>query len=76
MKKVGILTREENLNNKKILYIPKNIYNKLNGKAQVILIPFDFNTQGKNELLTLYFSFTGSLVSLKLLDNICHNQLI
>lgn len=43
MKRVGILTREENLNNKKILYIPKNIYNKLNGKAQVILIPFDFN---------------------------------
>ena len=36
----------------------------------VTLIPFDFNTQGKNELLTLYFSFTGSLVSLKLLDNI------
>ena len=43
MKRVGILTREENLNNKEILYIPKNIYNKLNGKAQVILIPFDFN---------------------------------
>ena len=43
MKRVGILTREENLNNKEILYIPKNIYNKLNGKVQVILIPFDFN---------------------------------
>lgn len=43
MKRVGILTREENLNNKEILYIPKNIYNKLNGKAQVMLIPFTLN---------------------------------
>ena len=43
MKRVGILTREENLNDKKILYIPKNIYNKLNGKVEIILIPFDMN---------------------------------
>lgn len=40
MKRVGILTREENLNNKEILYIPKNIYSSIKGKVEILLIPF------------------------------------
>ncbi len=45
MKKVGIFTRIDKLNNKEILYIPLNIYKKFFKRVNVILIPFSLDTK-------------------------------
>lgn len=43
MKTIGIMTRIDLHNDKKILYIPHDIYKKISNNFNVIIIPFDTN---------------------------------
>lgn len=43
MKTIGVMSRIDTHNNKEILYIPLDIYKKINNGFNVIIIPFEIN---------------------------------